>query len=181
MRLIKMVRICTIFTSLFVPLLVSSINAQNDDPFSTESSDWPDFGSESSTFDAPPAEQKPSPEKKRATSTSNYQNSNRGSPAVKPSTTTPVTSGSSIPASSGFLHFIRKPSSTGSSSQHRRPHHPPPRPATRQKALQLPVRQLRASTKYQIDLCIFKQSIKSCRSSKNPGLPSGVCTLYHRK
>jgi tetratricopeptide (TPR) repeat protein len=116
MRLIKMVRICTIFTSLFVPLLVSSINAQNDDPFSTESSDWPDFGSESSTFDAPPAETKTEPRKETVQPPPQTTRTvTEEVPAVKPSTTTPVTSGSSIPASSGSYTSSGSSSSTGSS------------------------------------------------------------------
>ncbi|MBN1601498.1 MAG: tetratricopeptide repeat protein [Chitinispirillaceae bacterium] len=118
MRLIKMVRICTIFTCLFVPLLVSSTNAQSDDPFSTESSDWPDFGSESATYDAAPAEpntvtkKEPLPPPPQATKTVP-----EAVPEVKPATTS-TSSGFSTPASSGSYTSSEssssKPATSGS-------------------------------------------------------------------
>lgn len=114
MRLIKMVRICTIFTCLFVPLLVSSINAQSDDPFSTESSDWPDFGSESATYDAAPAEPKTEPKKEPLPpQPQTTKTVPEVVPEVKSSTTSP-SSGPSTPASSGS--YTSSGSSTTSSS-----------------------------------------------------------------
>jgi tetratricopeptide (TPR) repeat protein len=65
MRLIKMVRICTIFTCLYVPLLISSSNAQSEDPFNTESSDWPDMNAETPVASEPAPAAVPEPEPKK--------------------------------------------------------------------------------------------------------------------
>ncbi len=111
MRLIKMVRICTIFTCLILPLFVSSTNAQSDDPFATESSDWPEFGSETPSESEPVTTQKSTPAPvKEAT------------PAVQPvktepkATTQPSASSSSTPAYSSQTSASSSSSSSSSES-----------------------------------------------------------------
>jgi tetratricopeptide (TPR) repeat protein len=113
MRLIKMVRICAIFTCLYVPLLVSSLYAQSDDPFSTESSEWPEIGTEGPANDIPAAEPEP---KKEAPAPLPQAKKAEPAPAIKPATTPVPSSPSSSSSYTSGNSTSNSSNSSGSST-----------------------------------------------------------------
>ncbi|HEX2955238.1 MAG TPA: hypothetical protein VHO70_00295, partial [Chitinispirillaceae bacterium] len=122
MRLIKMVRICTIFASLIVPLLVSSTNAQSDDPFATESSDWPEIGSEPSVSNEPAATPPSTPEPKKEPAPAVQPAKQETKPAVQPSYNTNAStsnnaSSTPVPATTAPSYSSTESSSSSSSSK----------------------------------------------------------------